>query len=185
MTKKQVYKRLDDELKKEITSYVIASLREEEEKMIKARRYGKRANIKLALRKYRDIVKHVNESVYEASKLDYDYELQDLLEQMSGGRSESFRVEAIKESAARSKVMVDHMNRMIESYRLSCENSNRDEDGRRYRVLYDMYISPNPKTPEEIAKDEFVDKSTIYRDINAAAESLAVLFFGVYGLNFL
>jgi hypothetical protein len=74
---------------------------------------------------------------------------------------------------------------MLESYQRSCENSNRDEDRRRYRVLYDMYISPEPKTPEAIAQKEFVDKSTVYRDIDAAADHLAVLFFGVYGLKFL
>jgi hypothetical protein len=185
MKKESPYKRLDPELLKEITRYVIDCLHEEEAKIVKVNHDRKRSNIKLLLRKNREIVKHVDESVYEAAHLSEDVLLQDLFEQMVGTGKENFRVEAIKESAAKSRVMVDHMNKMLESYRLSCESSGKDEDRRRYRVIYSVYISPEVKTMEEIADDEFVDKSTIYRDIDAAADKLAVLFFGVYGLRFL
>ena len=180
-----VYKRLDTELTREITGYVIETLREEESKLIAARHDRKRANIKLLLRKYREIVTHVDEAVYDATQAGYDITLQDLLGMMSGDRRESFRVESIQESALRAKVMVEHMDRMLDNYRQSCENSNKDEERRRYRVLHSMYISPNRRTPEEIAEDEYIDKSTVYRDIDAAADRLAVLFFGVYGLKFL
>jgi hypothetical protein len=185
MAKRREYKALTPELMKEVTIYIMDGLKEEEERLRKTSHDRKRANIKLALRKYRDILTHVEESVYEASQIAYDYELQELLGLMSGDRRDNFRVEAIKESAARSKVMIDHMNKMLESYKFSCENSNREEDRRRYRVLHSLYICIDPETPEEIAQREHVDKSTIYRDIDAAADRLAVLFFGVYGLKFL
>ena len=183
-SKKQVGKRLDAELVGEITNCVIDRLREEETRLVKSRHDRKRANIKLALRKYREIVTHVDKAVYKASQVEDDFTLQELLEMMSGNSRESFRVESIRESAAKAKIMVDHMDMMLETYRLSCENSNKAEEKRRWRVLYSMYIGPERKTPEEIAQDEFVDKSTIYRDIDAAADRLAVLFFGVYGLKF-
>ena len=179
------HKKRDPELVKEITGYVVEILRDEEARFIKVNHDRKRANIKLVLRKYREIVTHIDEAVFEASQVSYDTTLQDLLELMSGDRRESFRVESIRESAVKAKVMVEHMNRMLETYRLTCENSSREEDRRRYRVLYHLYISPEPKTPEEIAEEEYVDKSTVYRDIDAAADRLAVLFFGIYGLKFL
>jgi uncharacterized membrane-anchored protein YjiN (DUF445 family) len=179
------YERLDHELLKEIIDCVADRLREEEAVARKVRHDKKRANVKLILRKYREIVKYVDNAVYEASRLDYDITLQDLLEMMSGDRRETFRVESIKESAATAKVMVDHIDRMLEIYKVACENSVRDEDKRRYRILHDMYISQSGKDPDQIAKDENVNKSTVYRDIDAAADRLSVLLFGVYGLKFL
>jgi uncharacterized membrane-anchored protein YjiN (DUF445 family) len=186
MGKSQIqYKRLDPETAREITAFVIEFYKEEEARGIKVRNDRKRANIKLLLRKYREIVSHVEDAVYEASQLSDDYALQELLGQMSGDRRETFRIESIKESAARSRAMVDHINRMMECYRIMCESSGKDEERRRFRVVYDMYINPVPKTADQIAVCENVDKSTVYRDVDAAAERLAVLLFGIYGLKFL
>ena len=110
--------------------------------------------------------------------------LQTLLELM-GTRKESFRVESLRENAATARIIVDHMNKMLESYRVSCELYGKEEDRRRYRVVRAMYIDPERLTVDEIAEIEFVDRATIYRDVDAAADRLAVLFFGVYGLKFL
>ena len=178
------YERLDPVLAKEITDFIIDKLREEETKLVKARHDHKRANVKLLLRKYRGIVENVSKSVYDAVHIEDDVELLELIEMMSGKR-ESFRVESLRDSAARSQMLVAHIDRMIAAYKDFCDKSDKEEDKRRYRVVYDSFISPNPKTTEEIAAAEHIDKSTIYRDIDAAADRLAVLFFGVYGLKFL
>jgi len=185
MAKKPEYKQLTPVLMKEISDYIISTLREEEESLVQNRYDRKRANIKLLLRNYRDIVKYVDKAAYEASELDDDLTLQDILELMGGSRRESFRVESIRENVATARIIVDHMDRMLEVYRLSCEASDKEEDRRRYRVLCAMYIDEAKKTPEEIAQEEIVDKRTVYRDIDAAAETLAVLFFGLNGLRFL
>lgn len=179
------YKKLDPELMKEIIGYVIDCVRTEEAKLIQVLHDRKRANIKLTLRKYREIVRYVDKAVYEASQEDDDFTLQDLLVLMSGDRNRTFRVDSIRDSVAKSKIMVDHMNKMLDDYRVLCEHSDKAEDKRRYRVLYNTYIASEEKSPEEIAQEEFVDKSTVYRDIDAAAERLTVLFFGVDGLKFL
>ena len=184
-TKPKIYNNLDPDILNQITVFIIDTLREEESKLIKVRHDRKRANIRLLLRKYREIVKHVDEAVFQAAQVDNDVKLHELIEMMGGGRHESFHLDSMRENVATARLLVDHMNRMLETYRLTCENSSREEDRRRYRVLYHMYISPEPKTPEEIAEEEYVDKSTVYRDIDAAADRLAVLFFGVYGLKFL
>ena len=185
MPKKEGYKRLDPVLQEEITNLVIRKLREEETKLLKSRHDKKRANVKLVLRRFREIEEHVNKAVHSALQAEEDLTLQDLLELMGGGSRDSFRIESIRESAAKSRLLVTHMHKMIEAYKEACERSEKDEEKRRYRVLYKTYISPEPKTADEIAQEEYVDKSTIYRDIDAAADKLAVLFFGVYGLKFL
>jgi hypothetical protein len=185
MTEKREYRKIDPELAKEITTHVIDTLREEETRRVRVRNDRKRANVKLLLRKYRQLVSHVEEAVYDASQVEDDSSLQDIIEMISGDGRNAFRVEALLESVAKTRIMVDHMERMIESYRVSCENSKKHEEQRRFRVVYDMYIAREGKTPDEIALDEHIDKSTVYRDIDAAADELSVLLFGVYGLRFL
>ena len=179
------YKRIDDEAIQEITRCVIDTLREEEASLVQARHDRKRANIKLLLRRYRDIVAHVEDAVYEAIHLEDDLSLQDILELMGGNRRSEFRVDSIRENVATARVIIGHMDRMLESYRESCERHGREEDRRRCRVVHDAFIAASPLTVEEIALKENIDRSTVYRDIDAAADKLAVLFFGVYGLKFL
>jgi len=72
---------------------------------------------------------------------------------------------------------------MIDLYRAYCEHSHKEEDARRYRVIYWLFLSDEHRTLEEIAEDEYVDKSTIYRDVDAALERLTALIFGIDGLN--
>lgn len=184
--KKQIhYNRLDAETIEQITNCVIDRLREEEEKLRDTRHDRRRANIKLLLRNYRDISKHVDDAAYEATQLDYDTTLQDILELMSSRKRDSFRVEAIRESVATAKIITGHMQKMLESYELSCQHFGKPEDRRRYRVIKAMYIDQKKLTIDEIADMENIDKSTAYRDIESATDKLAVLFFGVYGLRFL
>ena len=181
----ECYKRLDPALQEEIAGFVIKKVREEEAKTVKARHDRKRANVKLALKKYREIAEHVDNAVYSAIHAEDDLTLQELLELMSGNGKGSFSVDSLRDSAAKSQMLVSHMNRMIEVYRETCEKSGKDEEMRRYRVLYYTFLSDEPKAADEIAEEEFIDKSTVYRDIEAACDKLAVLFFGVYGLKFL
>jgi len=178
------YRKLDAETIKEIASCVLEIHRETEKKAARFMHDRRRANIKLLLRKYRDIVSFVNDAIYDAAQLDYDMQLNDILELMSSNRREMVRVESIKESVATARVIVDHMNKMLETYKASCEACG-IEDQRRYRVIMAMYIDKEKKTVEEIEKAESITRSSVYRDIDAAADRLAILFFGLYGLQFL
>jgi hypothetical protein len=169
---------------KEIAACVADLYREEEEQAVKARHDRKRANIKLLLRKYREIVQYVDDAVYEATQLESDVELQEILELMRNNQRETFRVEAIKENVATARMIVDHMRAMLQSYREACERYGTGEDLRRYRVIMALYIDEDRRTIEEVEELEFITRSTVYRDIDAAADRLAVLFFGIYGLKF-
>jgi hypothetical protein len=95
------------------------------------------------------------------------------------------RVESIRENVAKARITVNHMDKMLDSYRYSCEKYGKEEDRRRYRIIMELYIYPDKKSVDEVAQMEHIDRSTVYRDIDMAADRLAVLFFGVYGLRFL
>jgi hypothetical protein len=81
-------------------------------------------------------------------------------------------------------VLLAHVNRTLDSYKTNAEKYGKAEDKRRCRVIMALYIEQDAKTVEEISAIEHVDKRTIYRDIDIAAEQLAVLLFGVFGLRF-
>lgn len=47
-----------------------------------------------------------------------------------------------------------------------------------YRTIYDLYIAPEPKTQQQIADEEHVDLSTVFRDQKAGISKLSALIFG-------
>jgi len=86
------------------------------------------------------------------------------------------------ESAALACVCVNHMETMLDSYRVLCENTGRLDKIRRYRILKAMHFDPEDKTADDIAKDENVCRTTVYTDLEKAYDSMGVLFFGLHGL---
>ena len=92
-------------------------------------------------------------------------------------------VESIKSSSKRTTIMVRHIDKMIDVYRIYCGKMS-EKDKRRYKVIKSLYISKQPMTIAEISKKFGVSKVTIYDDIKIAKERLSSLFFGVDGLKF-
>ncbi|MCL1999300.1 MAG: HTH domain-containing protein [Turicibacter sp.] len=170
----------------QITDHIRATLKAEETKLIKARHDKKRANIRLLLRNYRNIVRHVEYTEYEPHKFaKRDDLLKEILELMDGGDTSKFELNSLLESSVKSRMLLDHIDNMLDVYRWTCETSDKPEDERRERIIYARYIADKPQTIEEIAQAENIDTRTVYRDIDAACEVLTVLFFGVFGLQFL
>lgn len=180
MSKKQ-YRKLTDEMMKEISEYAIACYLEESEKSRKSQ-YDKRLrNTKLLLKNYRELVAHSQNAVFEASRTNDD-DLYDILDAM-GGMNGRIYVNSIKASAIRTSLIISHVNEMLKIYQILCERSGVPEDMRRFRVINALYIQENPKTREQIAEEENVDKRTIFRDVNVAVEKLTSLIFGIDGLS--
>jgi len=178
MTKTQ----LDADTIKAITNCIIDRLREEETTAREAR-YDKRlASTKLLLRNYRSLCDHCESAIYDASQVDDDMSIAEILELMTGNRSSGFRIESIRTSAVRTRIIIDHINTMLELYKTYCDASHKEEDARRYRVIYWLYLSDIPKSPGDLAEEEHVDKRTIFRDIEGAVERLTALLFGIDGL---
>ncbi|MCF8566894.1 hypothetical protein LLE49_19430 [Alicyclobacillus tolerans] len=146
--------------------------RQERQKQKKKRDWRLR-NTKLLLRHYREFVEHS-----ENLKLTLQEET-DALEDLY---TDELTVEAIKRSKQRTLAMVRFMQSMIEAYRIRCEKGT-EEEFRRYKVVHAMYIADEKLTADQIAKCHFVDRRTVFRDINAACETLSVLIFGVDAIH--
>lgn len=138
---------------------------------------------KMLLKNYRRFKKMTVSSVY-GKDTSTNETLVELLELMQGiYRSGELEVVSIKDRVARTELMIEHIDAMLEVYKKDC---NRSPEGQRwYRVIYWMYLSEDEsKTAEDIAEMENVVVRTVFRDIKTAYEELAVLFFGIDGVRF-
>lgn len=138
---------------------------------------------KMLLKNYRRFKKMTVSSVY-GKDTSTNETLVELLELMQGiYRSGELEVVSIKDRVARTELMIEHIDAMLEVYKKDCNRSPAGQ--RRYRVIYWMYLSEDEsKTAEDIAEMENVVVRTVFRDIKTAYEELAVLFFGIDGVRF-
>lgn len=138
---------------------------------------------KMLLKNYRRFKKMTVSSVY-GKDTSTNETLVELLELMQGiYRSGELEVVSIKDRVARTELMIEHIDAMLEVYKKDCNRS--PEGQRRYRVIYWMYLSEDEsKTAEDIAEMENVVVRTVFRDIKTAYEELSVLFFGIDGVRF-
>ncbi len=96
---------------------------------------------------------------------------------------DNYYVESIKQSQQRTLIILAHIEEMVRLYRISCEQSNKPEDMRRYRMVYAAYLAPEKKSAEEIARENDVEKRTYYADLNKAMKPLSALIFGIDGVR--
>ena len=178
---------LDAGTLKAITDFAIEKYREVEFNAAQARYDKRKANTKLLLKHYRSLVEHCESATFTASQVDTDdgYSLAEILELINGNTSDRLKVESIRQSAIKTKIIIDHINTMINLYKSFCEQSPKDEDMRRYRVIYWLYLDEEPKTADELADEEYTEKRMIYRDVNIAVEQLTAFIFGIDGINLL
>lgn len=139
-------------------------------------------NTELLLRNYRTLKKSYEEAVYEA-KDSKNEEVTEMLEDIMEMKDDKVIVESIKSSAKRTALMIQHIDKMLDVYRIYCGKLS-EKDKRRYKVIKSYYISKQPQNIAEISKKFSVSKVTIYEDLKIAKERLSSLFFGIDGLRF-
>lgn len=96
---------------------------------------------------------------------------------------DSVIVESIKRSAERTEIMLSHIDKMLEVFRIYCSKYG-EKERREYKVIKALYISKQRQTIKELAKEFEVSEVTIYADLKSAKEKLSALFFGINGLKF-
>lgn len=133
-------------------------------------------NTKVLIQKYRLLSDYANNAVYDISRID-EGEVYEILELF--GDSNAKKIKSIKDRVYTVKMIMEHIDTMLDVYKMRCTSSNKQEQQRRWRVLYSMYISSEPKTAIEAAEAENIHERTVYRDIDEACEELSTLFFGV------
>lgn len=158
---------------------------ERERKAYRKKQYDwKYQNTKLLLRNYRRLnayYQNAISSIEDAEEADESFE--DIMRSMGRPADEEIFVESIQKNYLATRIIMTHVNKMLDCYEIMCERSNRQDDKRHWRVLEGLYLSENYTTAEQIAKQEHIDKRTVYKDIDVCAADLTALFFGVGGIE--
>jgi len=176
---------IDTETMDIIADMVLDKIRKKESAATKMRHGKLKANTRRLLRNYRALKDHCERSVYNADTIDEGdgYTFADIIDLINGGGGSSFKIESIRQSTVRTRIIIDHIDTMLNLYKAYCDNSQKEEDARRYRVIYWLYVAEASRTHDEIAVDEYTDIRTIYRDVDMAIERLTALIFGIDGIN--
>lgn len=154
--------------------------KEEYNKDKEVQRDNRLYNTRLLLERYKGLVEYSEEAVSDAMQIDDDDILEELLELMNRGKSSSIlSVESIQERAARTRIIVDHINKMLEFYRFHCESSSKNEVLRKWETIYYMYLGDITMNALEIAEKIGVEERSVYRYQKSAIQDLSALFFGV------
>lgn len=158
---------------------------ERERRAYRKKQYDwKYQNTKLLLRNYRRLNAYYENAIFsieDAAEADVSFE--DIMRSMGRPADEEIFVESIQKNYLATRIIMTHVNKMLECYQIMCERSNRQDDKRHWRVLEEMYLSENYTTAEQIARQEHIDKRTVYKDIDVCAADLTALFFGVGGIE--
>jgi len=151
----------------------------EERKQLKKGRYDRRLrNTRLLLKNYRSFRNYAKNAVYKASQLKENaVDILDGLDDYSF--DDSLYIESIKKSQQRTLIILNHIDEMLRYYKIDCEQSGKDEELRRYRIIMAYYINDPKKSAEQIAEDEHIERRTLYKDINMALKPLSALIFGI------
>lgn len=134
-------------------------------------------NTKLLLSHYREFKAHAESAIYSAEQSEDVLDVLDLMWERNH-RSEQV-VNSIKKSAVHTKIIMTHIDSMLEVYKAFAERSRKSVNIRQYQVLCERYIDDVQLTVEEIAEKHSVDPRTVYLDIDAGIDRLSKLIFGV------
>ena len=161
----------------------IESYKEEQKRSEKERSSRVKNNAKLLVTNYRRFKAMCSNATYDQGTVSDD-ELSEILELMQGyHRSRDFELSSIKDRVVRTKMIMDHVDSMLEIFKRQCESAIDPEESRRYRVIEGLYLLPEPKSIRDIAEEEAITTSTGSRDCDKAYKRLAILFFGIDGLR--
>lgn len=160
---------------------------ERERKAYRKKQYDwKYHNTKLLLRNYRRLNEYYKNAVFDTSSAEeVDEDFEDIMRSMGRPADEDIFVESIQRNYITTRIIMTHVNKMLDCYKIMCERSNRQDDARHWRVLDGLYISDDYTTAAEIAQQEHIDKRTVYKDIDVCVADLTALLFGVGGIEHL
>jgi len=139
-------------------------------------------NTRLLLKNYRSLCTYADNAVFEAEHIE-DESVLEILDLMCSGERNAIRIDAIKKSVGRTKLMIEHIRVVLDIYEGICIRSERPEQLRKWRSLKALYIGDESLSMTEIAAQEFVTERTVQRDIEDAIEILTTIMFGVDGIK--
>lgn len=136
-------------------------------------------NTKLLMKNYRKFAEYNSHAIYETAQICQACDNDALFSLAGISPGDKFHVESIRNGVATTRIIVEHIDTMLDVYKSRCEKSPKAEKQRRWRVLQATYLSSEDLSPAEISEQEHISLSQFYDDINNACEDLTPLLFGL------
>lgn len=144
-------------------------------------------NTNLLLKNYRNLVDHCEKAVHELAEdildTEEDANVISMFDEWYDLKDDKTIIESILKSKIRTSIILKHITTCVDFYKYKAINSNDLELQRRVKVVQYLFLDPIPKTYEEIADIEHISTVTVSRDRKKAISELAVLIFGIDGLE--
>lgn len=152
---------------------------EAERKKERDSRYKRRLhNTRLLLDSYRILKGHTENAIFNSAIVKEN--AIDILDSLDTYvMSDGIYVQTIRQSQQRTLIIIRHIEKMLELFRIHCEQDPRPEAMRRYNAIYDRYISPEKRTVKEIAEALGMETRAVYKDISEGIKPLSALIFGI------
>ena len=110
---------------------------ERERRAYRKKQYDwKYQNTKLLLRNYRRLNAYYENAIFsieDAAEADVSFE--DIMRSMGRPADEEIFVESIQKNYLATRIIMTHVNKMLDCYEIMCERSNRQDDKTNWRVL--------------------------------------------------
>ena len=158
------------------------------QKAKKERRDRRLHNTRLLLKNYRWLKVHADGAISTGKQARAATEERrsaaEILDDLDGIRyNDGLYIESIKKSQQRTAIIIAHIDKMLDYYKIDCENGGRPDELRRYRIVRALYIDPERKNAADVAEEENIERRTVYKDVNIAIGVLTTLIFGIDGIK--
>lgn len=143
---------------------------------------------KVLLKKYRDFKTMADKALVDAASVEKETADEYLVEAINslmqyGVDKRELDIVSNQKRVYRTKALMAHVDVMLEAYRIRCTRALNQDEQRRFRVIYALYISDEPKSAADVADEEHIGMTTVYDTVNKAINDLSILIFGVDGIK--
>lgn len=144
-------------------------------------------NTKLLLQHYKDFKAHCTGAVYTDESGDHDGTEEEsaleILDMMMQRSSATAVVESIRMSCRRTKIIIQHIDAMLDIFETHCMRQKDPAVLRGYKIIRALYIEDGDTSIDVVAERVGVSVRQAYRDRDAAINTLSVYMFGVDALD--
>lgn len=150
------------------------------------KRYDRRLrNTRLLLKNYRALMAHSRMANSSISQVKKENAI-DLLDDIDSIDDEEQYIQAISRTKIRTLIILKHIDKVLNYYRLIC-NAEEGDKKRRCEMIRILFIDKTDNdivpTYEEIAAQLEISKKTVGRDVEKAIKDLSLLLFGIDGIK--
>jgi len=143
---------------------------------------------KVLMKKYRDFKVMADKTLVDAASVEEESDDVNLIEAIEslmqyGVDKRELDIVSNQKRVYRTRSLMAHVDVMLEAYRIRCAKALNQDEQRRYRVIYALYISDEPKSAADVAEEEHIGMTTVYDTVNKAINDLSILIFGVDGIK--